>query len=283
MPQAYSVTLGADRRLHAVWAGVGPDLLLIHGALVTHHDWVCGPFDALAARGRAIAVDRPGHGLSRRPRFAAEPARQAAQIREGLAGLGLERPLIVAHSFGAMVALAYAAERPEAVRGLVLLAPIAFPELRPLEHLLFARRAAPLIGPLLSEAARWSIDPGLLRLAQRQMFAPQPVPEAWEATFPYEQVLDPARLVDEGEDAAAMLPGSPAARIDFSRVTVPVAVLAGRADRIVDPKRHAERLAQALPSADLTLLDDVGHMVHHAAAPAVLAAVDRLDGRTGRP
>ena len=79
MPAARTVELGAGRTLHAVQARTGPDLVLLHGALATHCDWLAGPFDALACRYRVTAVDRPGPGKSRRPRFSGTRD-QAAQM-----------------------------------------------------------------------------------------------------------------------------------------------------------------------------------------------------------
>src|SRR4051812_2547428 len=120
MWEARTVDLGSGRSLHAVQRGTGADLLLVHGALTTHHDWLSGPADALAGSVRVTAIDRPGHGLSRRPRFVGTPREQAAQIAAGLERLGVGRATIVAHSFGALVALALTERFPEQVAALVL-------------------------------------------------------------------------------------------------------------------------------------------------------------------
>ena len=71
--EARTVELGPDRSLHAITAGTGPEIVLVHGALATHRDWLDGAFAALAELGRVTAIDRPGHGLSRRPRFEGGP------------------------------------------------------------------------------------------------------------------------------------------------------------------------------------------------------------------
>jgi pimeloyl-ACP methyl ester carboxylesterase len=126
MAEARTIDLGAERSLHAVQGGKGPDLLLIHGALATHGDWLEGPFDAFARRFRVTAVDRPGHGASSRPRFSGTPRDQARQIAEGLDRLGVGRTIVVGHSMGGLVALALAERFPERVAALVLVAPIRF-------------------------------------------------------------------------------------------------------------------------------------------------------------
>lgn len=276
-PEQHDLTLaGEGRTLHLIEAGAGQSIALIHGALTTHTDWLGKLFDGFAARGRAIAVDRPGHGASRRPRYQASPLQQANQIREGLQQLGVERPILVGHSFGGIVALAWAAAYPDEVAGLVLAAPIAFQEFRAIEHPFFGPRALPLIGPFLSEAARLSLDPLLLKLVQKIMFAPHDSPPDWLARYPYATVLTAAQMLEEGEDANSVLPGSPTSLIDYSAIVAPMRILAGEMDQVVYPMRHAKRLATILPQAQLTVRLDVGHMLHHTAADSLFEIVDDL-------
>ena len=66
---ARSITaLPGDRSIAWARCGAGPDCLIIHGTLMTLEDSWIGPVPALAERFRVTAVDRPGHGLSRRRR-----------------------------------------------------------------------------------------------------------------------------------------------------------------------------------------------------------------------
>ncbi len=273
MIAARALELGTGRSLHLTTAGEGPDIVLIHGSLATSHDWLAGPFDALSAIAKVTAVDRPGHGLSRRHRFDGTPRGQARQIREALDALSIARPLLVGHSFGALVSLAYAELFPDELSHLVLLGPLAFPEPRLIEHGLLAPRAMPVIGPLLSAAAVASIDPVMLRMIQALMFSPDPVPNHWQASFPYDQVLDPAAMVREGEDMAAVLPGSFPGIIDVARIETPATILIGTADKIVSPERQARMLARLMPKARLVELEGVGHMPHHSRPDMLVEAV----------
>ena len=269
-----SVELGPDRSLHAVSAGEGSDVVLIHGALNTSADWLAGPFDAIAEAGvRVTAIDRPGCGRSRRPRFSGAPRDQAEQIRAGLAAMGIERPLIVAHSFGGLVSLAYAELFPEALSGLVLVAPLAFPEPRPLEHSFLMPRSAPFLGPLLSSAAEATIDLPMLKLFQKLMFSPQEVPSDWEAQYPYPDLLRPEAMVAQGEDAAAVLPLAPAGTIDVRRIETPTHILHGTADKVVRIEVHGRPLARLMPNARLTEIGGVGHMPHQVRTDLLVQAV----------
>jgi pimeloyl-ACP methyl ester carboxylesterase len=273
MLQERTIEIGRDRSIHAVTDGGGPDILLLHGALATRQDWLAGPFDALTRLGRVTAMDRPGHGQSRRPRFEGDPRAQARQIIEGMDALGLERPIVVAHSMGGIVALAMAELFPDRVSELVLLAPIAFPELRPMEQSMLAPRSAPLIGPLLSLAGERTFDAHFLRMAQVLMFSPDSVPEGWRASFPYGEVLDSGAMVAEGEDTAAILPGSPLGSIDVATIATPARIIVGTSDKIVEHERQGRRLTRVMPSARLIELEGVSHMPHHARPDVLIEAV----------
>lgn len=107
MWQEQTIDLDSGRSLFALQAGEGPDLVLIHGALTTSHDWRVSPAAELAREFRVTVIDRPGHGHSKRSRFSGTPREQADQIAEGLERLGIERPMIAAHSFGGLVTLAH--------------------------------------------------------------------------------------------------------------------------------------------------------------------------------
>ncbi len=274
MWEATTVDLGSGRSLHALQRGNGPDVVLLHGALTTHHDWLAGPADALAEGTRVTLLDRPGHGLSRRPRFVGTPRDQARQIAAGLDALDVGPAVVVGHSFGALVALALAEQLPERVTRLVLIAPLVFPEPRLMEHGLIAPRSMPVIGPLLSRAGRRSgFDRAAIEWIQAVMFSPAPVAGGWKRSFPFEQVLDPDVLVHEGEDASSMLPLSPAGTIDLRRIEGPVHVLLGTEDRVVEQERQGKALARLLSDARLTAIEGAGHMLHHSHPDVVLRAL----------
>src|ERR1700761_1114251 len=128
--------LDTDGAARVSWAqaGSGADVLLVHGAIVTLEDMVLALFPALSSRRRVTAFDRPGHGLSGRAGWTGTPWRQAEALHHAAVALGLDRPVVVGHSFGATVALAYRLQFPADTAGVVAVSPIAAPEVR-LEHL----------------------------------------------------------------------------------------------------------------------------------------------------
>ena len=118
--------VGALRTFH--WPGnapaTAPPLLFIHGMLGDASFWE-PTVEALGERRpRAIAVELRGHGSSEpAPDADYSPAACAADVRAVLDAYGLERAIVVGHSYGALVALGFAARYPERVERLVLADP----------------------------------------------------------------------------------------------------------------------------------------------------------------
>ncbi len=97
-----------------------PPVLLIHGLASAAHIWnFVAPI--LAEHGHAVtALDQRGHGESDKPDSGYDFATIVADDRGAIQALNITHPILVGHSWGAMVALQYAAIYPEEVVGLVL-------------------------------------------------------------------------------------------------------------------------------------------------------------------
>lgn len=86
----------------------------------------------LAANWRVIAIDLRGHGRSDAPLSSSfEPRDYAEDIKAVLDALNIREAVIVGHSMGSAVALAFASDHPSRVRGLVLVDPVDDPLKRP--------------------------------------------------------------------------------------------------------------------------------------------------------
>jgi pimeloyl-ACP methyl ester carboxylesterase len=112
---------GHGVRLHARdWGGSGQAVLLLHGLASNARVWD-GVAPRLAGAGlRVVALDLRGHGASDQPGSGYDFTSVGHDLAAALAGLGLERPVLAGHSWGANVALQFAVDRPGAVAGLVL-------------------------------------------------------------------------------------------------------------------------------------------------------------------
>ncbi|MGZ8259794.1 MAG: alpha/beta fold hydrolase [Caldimonas sp.] len=262
-------------RLHVVERGAGPPGVLIHGNMVTHRDFeASGLIDRLARTHRVIAFDRPGYGHSSRPRDRLwTPTAQAQLLHRALARLGVEGAVVVGHSMGTMVALALALEHPEDVRRLVLLGGYYYPTAR-VDALLTAPVALPVVGDVLRYTVTAVSARVMLDSLVRGMFAPQEVPGRFLPILSREMLVRPGQLRANAEDAAFMIGQAKANSARHGELRMPVAIVAGADDKVIDFAAHSERLHADLPGSTLTVVHDAGHMVHHAAPDEIVAAIE---------
>ncbi|CAL8980139.1 Haloalkane dehalogenase [Rhodoplanes serenus] len=261
-------------RLHYLEAGPpdGPPVILLHGNGATADDWAAsGLLGRLARRHRVIAFDRPGFGYSDRPWLPQPPEAQARLLAEAAARLGIDRAVVVGHSWGTLVALAMALERPARVAGLVLAAGYYVPTRR-LDVWLVSGPALPIVGPLL----RYTVAPILARLVAprviRRLFAPVAVPAAFTSGFPVPLALRPSQLRATAEESALMIPAARRLAARYGEIGCPVTVFAAAGDRLVESS-HGPHLRAALPGAALHVVPGAGHMLHYAVPDEIALAV----------
>ena len=99
------------------WGGTGRPVVLLHGLASSCHIWdLVAP--QLAEDFSVIAVDQRGHGLSDKPESGYDFASVGRDLLGVIQARGLERPVIVGHSWGADVALEFAVACPEIPAGI---------------------------------------------------------------------------------------------------------------------------------------------------------------------
>jgi pimeloyl-ACP methyl ester carboxylesterase len=107
-------------RLEYEEAGEGvPTLVFVHG-LACHRGFWAEQVKHFSRQHRVLAVDLRGHGGSDAPEQRYTMQVLADDVSWMCAELGVERPVVVGHSLGGLVALEVAASRPEQVRAAVL-------------------------------------------------------------------------------------------------------------------------------------------------------------------
>jgi pimeloyl-ACP methyl ester carboxylesterase len=259
--------------------GQGPDVVLVHGALVTRGDMVLALAERLRGRFRVTAFDRPGHGESGRLGPTGSPWRQAQALQAAAGSLGLRRPMLIGHSHGGAVALAWALQNPDDVAAVLALAPIVFPEAR-LEHAIFAPRGAPGVGPLINFGLRTAVDEALVPVLRRAMFSPQALPPEVSRTFPLDTPRSLALLEAEGEDAILLNVGLARSAMNYWRCRTPVRILAGDRDVVVNNAQHGQVLARLLPNGAFETLPGLGHMLHHFAQDRIGRSLEELCGES---
>ena len=280
-PSGQFVTIDGVR-IHYLEAGKGPPVVLVHGNVVTAEDWVMsGVFDRIARNHCVIAIDRPGFGYSDRPQGSVWTAAQQADLLEQVFHrLGIDRPIVVGHSWGTLVALEIALR--DAASGLVLLGGYYGPSVRA-DVPLVAAPAVPVLGDVLRFTVSPLIGAALLPLNIKAMFAPLEVPDRFKREFPHGFPVRPSQIRAESQDAVTMVPGVVGMADRARDLRVPMTIMAGTKDRIVDHEGHAEWFHDQIPGSDLQLVSGAGHMVHYAVPDQVADAIDAVSERAGVP
>ncbi len=229
-----------------------PVLLLLHGFGSSLHTWDAWA-EALQATHRVIRVDLPGAGLTGPdPGNRYSDAHAVSQLAALLGQLGVARASLVGHSMGGRLAWRFAAEQPQQVDKLVLVAPDGFAspgfEYGKPPQVGFAMKLMPYALPKV--LVRWGLEPAFAN--------PAAVTDAL-VTRHHDLVLAPgvrgalmARLEQmQLQDPTPFL----------ARITAPTLLLWGEQDAMI-PLANAQDYLRAMPQAHarLVVLPGVGHL-----------------------
>jgi len=233
--------------------------------------------DAIAAQGfTAIAIDRPGHGYSDRgPGRADTPSAQAAILRDAVAALGVERPIVLGHSYGGAVAAAWTVDAPESVSGAVIVSGVTYPWPGG-DNTYHAAAATSVFGPPVNALVRNRTLNGGAKKAVGWVYQPQTPPEGYAEFIGAELASRPATFRENGRDISNVNEAMERVSKGYPSLKVPVELLHGMVDKIVPIDAHARRFKADNPAARLTELPGVGHMAHQVAQTELIAALKRL-------
>lgn len=284
-PEGGFVTV-SGRRVHYVQTGSGPDLVLLHGASGSTRDFTFDLVARLSERYRVTAFDRPGLGytdidpaLDRA--FAAQgepPQSQADLLARAAREIGIARPVVLGHSFGGAVAMAWALDHDPAALVIVSGATEPWPGgLGPLYRVTGSAWGGGLVVPLISAFA----TPDLVKRAIGTVFAPQAPPPSYLDRIGAGLTLRRTSFRANARQVNTLRPHLVEMSARYGDLRLPVEIVHGTADDIVPLDVHSERLVTQIPDARLTRLDGIGHMPHHAAPGEVIAAIDRAARRAG--
>ncbi|HEX8291020.1 MAG TPA: alpha/beta hydrolase [Pyrinomonadaceae bacterium] len=277
-PPGRFVEVGGSR-IHYLERGDGPALLLIHGLGGTVRTFSHSLVERLAGEYRVVVMERPGSGDSTRARGACARVRsQAETVSAFIDALGLDRPVLVGHSMGGVVALAVALAHPEQVRGLALVAPLANDqgEVPPIFHSLIIRSR------LLRQLTAWTVaTPGSMLRSARLLdtiFGPDAVPRDYATAGGGLLGLRPKSFRTASEDLVALEGELPALVGRYTELRMPVGILYGTGDRVLDHRQHGVAVATKIPGVELELMEG-GHMLPITAPDRVAAFVRRVAAR----
>jgi pimeloyl-ACP methyl ester carboxylesterase len=267
-------------RLHYVERGKGRPLVLFHGNGSMIQDFESSGLIDLAAKNyRVIVFDRPGFGHSLRPRNVVwTPKAQADLFVKALDRLNVRQAIVLGHSWGASVAVALAIKHPVLVEALVLASGYYFPTARA-DVLALSGPAIPGLGDIVS----FTISPIVSRLmwpaTLRKMFGPRSVPVKF-AGFPKEMAVRPSQIRASAAETALMIPAAFASAKTYNELAMPIIIIAGEEDRLIDIDEQSGRLHDEVRQSKLHRIVGGGHMVQQSATADLMAAIDEAAAET---
>lgn len=282
------------RTLHHVdYGGAGPTIVLVHGLGGSHLNWdLLAP--KLTSRGRVLAVDLPGFGMSPPP---GRPAtvRSNVNVLAGFVREVCDPPVVlVGNSMGGLISILLTARMPELVRGLVLLDP-ALPAPT---HIL----RSPATAATLAVHALPGVGERLRRNRRQRLGARATVQETLrlcgvdQDALPAELVARSVALVERQSDVAGMdraflsasrslgwsLARTRAYRAAMSSIAAPVLLVHGDVDQLV-PVAAARATARLRPEWRYVELAGVGHLPQLQVPDELARHIIEWLGETAQP
>lgn len=249
-------------RLHYIDQGKGPVIVMVHGLGGQTGHFSYALVERLMPNHRVILVDRPGSGHSTRPpSMSARLRTQSEVIAKFMRALQLEDVLLVGHSLGGAVALGVALDHPPAVAGLALIAPLT----HPVQGEPAAFRALAVSPPALRRLVAWTLAIPLSILRGREtlefMFSPERPPEDFGTAAGGLLSLRPGAFYATSTDMNSVHDDLPSMAQRYAALTLPVSILFGTSDAILDWRLHGQGMKDKLPAVQLELVQGAGHML----------------------
>ena len=252
-------------RAHGYVEGNGSqDIVFIHGAFINLRDWLFAARSLLKLDSRLIYIDRPGFGYSERDEGKWDAEQQAVLARSFVKKIHGKNLILVGHSWGAMVAMAWAAKFPEDVKGVVSIAGLNMPFsgvsklandiglLRVAYELYFANVAS-------------RTDNGSIEKFASRIFQPQDIPTGYLDYVGSDLSMRRSTIKANKND---LLIASQALKQNFAtyrRIEMPVEIIHGKEDFLLPFKSQAVAFDEVIPNSRLHILPNLGHMAHHFA------------------
>jgi len=170
-----------------------------------------------------------------------------------------------------------AVKRPAFVEAMVLASGYYFPTAR--ADVAMSAPAIPGLGDIISV----TISPIVSRLMWpamlRKMFGPRSVPEKF-AGFPKEMAVRPSQIRAGAAETALMVPAAFASCKTYDELFMPIVIIAGEDDRLIDIDEQSGRLHEEIRQSKLHRIKGAGHMIQQSATVDVMAAIDEAASET---
>ena len=112
-------------------------------------------------------------------------------------------------------------------------------------------------------------------LLMAKIFGPQSAPQKFEG-FPKGMALRPSQIRASAAELALMVPDALYFRNEYANLKMPVVIVAGEQDRLVDIDSQSARLHSEVPQNSFHRVSGTGHMIHQTATGVVMSAINQV-------
>ncbi len=222
---------------------------------------------AISVHRKTISIDLRGFGQSERPAGSYGPEAHADDVVALLDQLGIERAVLVGHSYGASVALRVAMRHPQRVAGLVLVSPFALAS-QMNSTLKWAQ--LPVVGEWLFTSAYrdFNGEKALFAFYDGQKYVSVEALDAIEANQAIAGTTYAALGTVRGLDYGFV-------EAQYATISAPITVVWGEQDRVVPIRQSAEFVAH-FQHISLVRVANCGHMPLWEQPGAVVKAIEAM-------
>ena len=255
-----------------------PPVVFVHGASSNLRDLMLPLRPLLEGRAEMLFVDRPGHGWSARGSGNGDPFGQADTIAALMRHVGIDRAIIVGHSFGGAVAATFALRHADMTAGLVFLSPASHPWPGGGTSWYYTLTAVPVLGRLFAETL--ALPGGTIRIAAAStcVFSPNRLPEDYDARAGIRLVLRPAAFRANARDVAGLYEHVVKVAPRYGEIAAPTVIVSGTRDTVVYEEIHSRGLGRDIPGAELVWVDNLGHKPDWITPELAVAAIEKVAG-----
>jgi pimeloyl-ACP methyl ester carboxylesterase len=251
-------------KVHVRIVGVGEPVFLLHGSFASLHTWDAWQ-QAMSPYYQTISLDFPGHGLTGPDSLKRYGIKDYSELVQALAKeLAITQYHVAGNSMGGAVAMQLASDYPRNVLSLNLIDAAGAPAAERVMRDSTSQKKSNSGGAWIFQVARHPIFSKLLlsctpkflfKLNMKQVYGDDAKVTDEVTTRYYELMLR------EGNRQATLdrLSQPRNSNIQYERLTMPTLILWGAEDQWI-PLAQGKHLQQALPGANLVILDGVGHV-----------------------
>ena len=263
----------AGFNLHGYIEGNGSqDIVFIHGALVNLRDWVFAARSLSKRDNRFIYIDRPGFGYSERDNSEWDAERQAEQARAYVKKFNAKNLILVGHSWGALVAMSWAAKYPEEVKGVISIAGLNMP-FSGVSKIANDTGLLELTYELYFTNVARKVNFGSIEKFAGRMFKPQDIPKAYLDYIGSDLSRRLSTIKANKNDLVVTSQALDKNFAVYNHMEMPIEIIHGEEDFLLPIKSQGVAFKEIIKNSRLHILPKVGHMAHHFALKEISESI----------